>query len=293
MQYRAAGARWHAEPAALARSLWRGPLLGLPDPCGVGWSAGLARSVRRGPAAGLARSVRCGQAAGLARSVRRGPAAGLARSVRRGPAAGLARSVRGMSRSLPADGDVPGCAAAAQYAAALLAPPAAAASLPKAAACWTRVPCALASVQVAHRPSSGRPGQGGDGRRWSRSPLAAWGRRGDDLMGKPLRESGQRPGVGGGGETAEADDRGTRRDSGFDRQGPGPPSRPAVTRRAGRGGRAELATEHGERLGLTVQLVAGRAARSVRPARPPAGAAAARSPLAALRPPAGRPGTHR
>jgi hypothetical protein len=47
---------------------------------------------------------------------------------------------------------VPGGAAAAQYAVTLPAPLAAAASLPNAAACCLRVPCALACAQAVHKP---------------------------------------------------------------------------------------------------------------------------------------------
>jgi hypothetical protein len=77
-------------------------------------------------------------------------------------------------------------------------------------------------------------------------------------MGEPLHRGGKSPGIGHGGQTAEAEDCGARHDGGPDRQERGWQPRPAVapadwTRPAGLAmERGELAAEGGERLGFTV-----------------------------------------
>ncbi len=98
--------------------------------------------------------------------------------------------------------------------------------------------------------SGGRAGPG-----WPDGWPGARGGRPDDIVGEALQATRQRPGVGGGSDTAKAKDHGNRDGGGPD--GPGPEPRWWRLRRSlARCVRhAELVTERGQGAGLTLQFV--------------------------------------
>jgi len=140
--------QWHCKGygARTAYRLGAGLDVGLPDPCGVGWEAGVLWPCGVGSDVGLPWPCGVGWEAGVLWPCGVGVDVGLLWPCGVGWEMGVLWPCGWL------DAAAPGCGTVAQYVPTLPAPPAAAARLRNATAFCVPVPCALACAQAVHRP---------------------------------------------------------------------------------------------------------------------------------------------